>query len=243
MGGAARANSLEHNARSGFHSGWRISGAGIAAALNQWPLVVVLLAAALVRITLLLINLQGHYAKLDFSSYYEGAFAMRHGLNPYTMNLTAIGERLGLQTGDMFHIAETPAFLASFEPLSLLAPRAAYLTWMALNAGAFVAAMTMLLWRADEMKWAIYGRWRPPQFSIHRSPSISFGGRAKRWCCFCWCWRWSRSVERGMRPRESRWRSRDCCARSRCCSLDICFCAEDGARCYGWELGWRWVVR
>jgi hypothetical protein len=157
--GSARANSLEHDARSGFHSRPRISGAGIAAALNRWPLVAVLWAAALVRIVLVLVNLRPRYAKLDFSSYYEGAFAMRHGLNPYAMNLSAIGNRLGLQTGDMFHIAETPAFLALFEPFTLLSPRAAYWTWTALSAGAFVAALIMLLWRADEMRrpilWAL----------------------------------------------------------------------------------------
>ncbi len=39
---------------------------------------------------------------------------MRHGLNPYTINLTAIGDSLGLHTGPLIHASETPTFLLLF---------------------------------------------------------------------------------------------------------------------------------
>ncbi|HJU29211.1 MAG TPA: glycosyltransferase 87 family protein [Candidatus Binataceae bacterium] len=122
------------------------------AALNQWPLVALLCAAALVRVILVLISLQGRYANNDYSGYYLAAYAMRHGLDPYRLDLTALGRSLGLQIGYLIHAADTPSFLAMFEPLTLLSPRPAYWTWMGLNAMAFVAALIMLLWRADGMR-------------------------------------------------------------------------------------------
>jgi hypothetical protein len=61
----APTDSLRDNLQSGLKSRPLISGAGIVTALNQWRMVALLCAAARVRVTLLLINLRGHYAQED----------------------------------------------------------------------------------------------------------------------------------------------------------------------------------
>src|SRR5262249_13951029 len=69
------------------------------------------------------------------------------GLDPYTMNLSALGDRLGLETGPLIHAADTPTFLLCFEPLTLLSPATAFWIWTSLNLVALAIAIGLLLVR------------------------------------------------------------------------------------------------
>ncbi|MGH7932047.1 MAG: glycosyltransferase family 87 protein [Candidatus Binataceae bacterium] len=82
--------------------------------------------------------------RADFSSYYASAWALRMGANPYTENLDAAANALGLDLGPLNHAAYTPTFLLCFEPMTLLRPHAAYWSWQALNAVALIVAMMLL---------------------------------------------------------------------------------------------------
>jgi alpha-1,2-mannosyltransferase len=125
-----------------------ISGAGLATALGRTPIAAILWAAALIHVALLYGQLQTRFNRLDFSSYYASAYALRHGIDPYTTDLTAMSDRLGIETGTLIHAADTPTFLLCFEPLTAMSPRHAYWTWTLLSLAALVAALMMLLGRS-----------------------------------------------------------------------------------------------
>ena len=90
-------------------------------------------------------NLPPAVGRLDFTNYYDSALAMRRGLDPYTINLTSIGDRLGLQTGPLIHASETPTFLLCLEPLTRLTPDTAFWLWTGLNLAMLAVAMYLLL--------------------------------------------------------------------------------------------------
>ena len=107
-------------------------------------LAVVWLCALLVLIgTLSRMPAQWH--RRDFSNYYESAWALRHGIDPYSTNLTPFGAQLGLETNWLVHASETPPFLICFEPLTRLRPRVAFWIWTAINFSALATAMYLLL--------------------------------------------------------------------------------------------------
>ena len=72
---------------------------------------------------------------------------MRHGIDPYSTNLTPIGAQLGLETNWLVHASETPPFLLCFEPLTRMRPRVAFWLWTAINFSALAIAMYLLLVR------------------------------------------------------------------------------------------------
>jgi hypothetical protein len=82
----------------------------------------------------------------DFSAFYAEAIAFRHSLDPYTTNLTPIGQPLGLHIGSLIHATDTPTALLLFIPFSFVTPSVAHTIWIALNAGALTAALILLLW-------------------------------------------------------------------------------------------------
>ncbi len=90
-------------------------------------------------------KMQGQWHRRDFSNYYESAWALRHGIDPYSALLTPIGAKLGLETGGLLHASETPPFLLCFEPLTRLRPRTAFWIWIAINFFALAVAMYLLL--------------------------------------------------------------------------------------------------
>jgi hypothetical protein len=51
---------------------------------------------ALIMLTGTLTKLHGQWRGRDFSDKYESAWALRHGIDPYLTDLTAIADRLGL---------------------------------------------------------------------------------------------------------------------------------------------------
>ena len=107
-------------------------------------LAVVWLCALLVLIGSLS-KMTGQWHRRDFSNYYESAWALRHGIDPYSTNLTPVGTQLGLETNWLVHASETPPFLICFEPLTRLRPRVAFWIWTAINFSALATAMYLLL--------------------------------------------------------------------------------------------------
>src|SRR5258708_29707873 len=87
----------------------------------------------------------GEWHGRGFSNYYESAWAMRHGIDPYSTNLTPIGTQLGLETNWLVHASETPPFLICFEPLTRLRPQVAFWIWTAINFSALATTMCLLL--------------------------------------------------------------------------------------------------
>ena len=90
-------------------------------------------------------KMSDQWHRRDFSNYYESAWALRHGIDPYSTNLTAVGARVGLETNWLLHASETPSFLLCFEPLTRLRPRVAFWIWIAINFSALAIAMYLLL--------------------------------------------------------------------------------------------------
>jgi len=103
-----------------------------------WICAVLILAGALTK-------MPGQWHRRDFSNYYESAWALRHGIDPYSADLTPIGDQLGLETGGLLHASETPPFLLCFEPLTWLRPRVAFWIWTGINFSALAIAMYLLL--------------------------------------------------------------------------------------------------
>lgn len=81
----------------------------------------------------------------DFSVFYTSAIALRRGLDPYTVNLTPISQRLGMDIGGLIHTTDTPTAQLLFVPFSLATPPVAHTIWLALNFAALVAALILLI--------------------------------------------------------------------------------------------------
>jgi len=113
--------------------------------MRQPAILAVVWICALLVLTGTLTKMPGQWHRRDFSNYYESAWALRHGIDPYSTNLTPIGIQLGLETGGLLHASETPPFLLSFEPLTRLRPRTAFSLWTAINFSALAIAMYLLL--------------------------------------------------------------------------------------------------
>jgi glycosyl transferase family 87 len=122
-----------------------MNGARIAAAIRQPAILAVIWICALLLLVGTLAKMPEQWHRRDFSNYYESAWALRHGLDPYSALLTPVGAQLGLETGGLLHASETPPFLLSFEPLTLIRPRPAFWIWTAINFSALALAMYWLL--------------------------------------------------------------------------------------------------
>lgn len=120
-------------------------GERIAAAMRQPAILAALWICALVVLTGSLTRMRGQWRGRDFSDKYESAWALRHGIDPYPIDLTPIATRLGLETGGLIHASDTPTFLLCFEPLTNLQPRAAFWVWTTINACGLAIAMFLLL--------------------------------------------------------------------------------------------------
>jgi hypothetical protein len=138
-----------------------VNGERIAAAIRQPAIVAVVWLCALLMLAGTAIKMRGQWRGRDFSDKYESAWALRHGIDPYPIDLTPIAARLGLETGGLIHASDTPTFLLCFEPLTYLSPRVAFWIWSAINAVALWVAMYLLLARRREMSprmaWLLAG--------------------------------------------------------------------------------------
>jgi hypothetical protein len=117
----------------------------LAAVLAGPKMLAFLWIVAVLHLGFVFTQLPPHARGLDFSIYYVAADAAHRGINPYTADLIAIGDRLGVEVRPLPHIAETPFLLLCFQPLTLLGPVGAYWTWFGVNVAALVAVMILLL--------------------------------------------------------------------------------------------------
>lgn len=120
-------------------------GALLVHAVTRPALRVFLWLVALAVVAMRMDELPRRVLRLDFSIFYSTAAALRRGLNPYTCDLRPIAAQFHMDIGQLIHTNSPPTFLLMFEPLALLPPRAAYWTWFAVSAAAFVAAAILLL--------------------------------------------------------------------------------------------------
>jgi hypothetical protein len=81
----------------------------------------------------------------DFAVYYFSALEMRRGINPYTTNLTQTARASGFDIHAIALSTDPPTFVASFEALTYLPLRTAYLIWQALNLACLVTAVFLLI--------------------------------------------------------------------------------------------------
>jgi len=124
-----------------------VYGDRIAATLRRPAVVTLIWFAALWRFTSAFLTFPPLAHRLDFANYYDSALALRSGIDPYTANLTAIGNRVGLETGPLIHASETPAFLLCFEALTRFTPSTAFSIWISLNLAALAIAIYLLVRR------------------------------------------------------------------------------------------------
>jgi Glycosyltransferase family 87 len=124
-----------------------MNGERIAAAMRQPAILAVIWICALLVLIGTLTKMPAQWHRRDFSNYYESAWAMRHGIDPYSTNLTPIGTQLGLETNWLVHASETPPFLLCFEPFTRFQPRVAFWIWTAINFSSLAIAMYLLLIR------------------------------------------------------------------------------------------------
>jgi alpha-1,2-mannosyltransferase len=94
----------------------------------------------------LAIHLRTRWWELDFGPYYCWAYALRTGLDPYTVDLILLAKKLGLSTG-AFRANYPATFILCFEPLTLLSPQNAYWVWTGFNFLLLPAALAVLLAR------------------------------------------------------------------------------------------------
>ncbi len=115
--------------------------------LNEPPSFVIAIAvvAGVIKLIALLDTCLLRVNQLDFGSYYESAYAMRIHIDPYTSDLTALGNRLGVETGSLIHSAYTPPFLLFFQIFTFLPPTLAYWIWTTLNLSLLLIAVYLLV--------------------------------------------------------------------------------------------------
>jgi hypothetical protein len=131
--------------------------------LARAALLVPLWAAVVIAVVILIAALPARANKWDYSIYYSSALAMRRGINPYTTDLTPLAQSLGFELGKINHATDPPTFVMCFVPLTLLAPRAGFYVWTAINAGAFLLALVLLF------------RWTP---GLGRDPALALAALA-----------------------------------------------------------------
>lgn len=131
--------------------------------LLRAAMLVPLWAAVVIGVVILIAALPGRANKWDYSIYYSSALAMRRGMNPYTTDLTPLAQSFGLELGKINHATDPPTFVMCFVPLTLLAPRAGFYVWTAINAGAFLLALVLLF------------RWTP---GLGRDPALALAALA-----------------------------------------------------------------
>jgi hypothetical protein len=110
------------------------------------PLMLALLSLACIfHLVMLTVVAAGRTHRFDFSVFYASAVAMRMGLNPYLIDLSRIGDPIGLEIRPLIHTTSTPTFLLCFEPFGYLPETVAYWIWFAINAVALGVSIMLLL--------------------------------------------------------------------------------------------------
>ena len=90
-------------------------------------------------------DLQSGAQHADYNVYYTSAFALRHNLDPYQIDINRFGARFGFWPSALERAPDTPTFILCFEPLTVLGPVSAYWVWFAIQVLALAAALLVLV--------------------------------------------------------------------------------------------------
>jgi Glycosyltransferase family 87 len=129
-------------------AGWsfrEIFGQGPAHVITRLPVLLILWYIAIFHTVVLAANLAPRAYRHDFNVFYAAAIALRQHLDPYTVDLVPIGQRMGVKIWPLIHTTDTPTALLLFMPFSLAAPATAHTIWIALNGAAMAAALLLLI--------------------------------------------------------------------------------------------------
>ncbi|MBF6567456.1 MAG: DUF2029 domain-containing protein [Candidatus Binataceae bacterium] len=133
----------------------RVSLLGLGRALlNPITLAVLWLAMLLLAVGLFE-NLHLRSDRPQFSVFYVAGVAWRRGLDPYTVDLDRIGYEFGLQTLNLEHPTDPPAFIVLFGGLTALTPYTAYWVWTSINAAMLAAALVLLFGGGIGLGWRL----------------------------------------------------------------------------------------
>src|SRR5713226_4661123 len=94
--------------------------ARLGAALKRPPTLFMVCLIALGVIAAVAWQLPSRATRWDFSIYYVEATLLHQGHNPYTKELKAAGDKLGLETGEIRNATDPPTFILCMEPLALM---------------------------------------------------------------------------------------------------------------------------
>ncbi len=122
-----------------------IFGQGWAHGITRTPVLLILWWLAILHTVILAVNLRPRAYHHDFSVFYSAAIALREHLDPYTVDLVPIGQRMGMKIWPLVHTTDTPFALLLFMPFSLVAPATAHTIWIALNGIAMAGALILLI--------------------------------------------------------------------------------------------------
>jgi hypothetical protein len=138
-----REHAREHASDIAEAGGRVLSVRGLVSALTQPLLLVAIWIGVAGHLALVIEQAVGRQTRWDFSHYYVSALAMREGLDPYRIDLRPLAARLGLE--GIGRATYPPFFILGFEPLTLMAPHAAWWTWFAINLIALAASLFILI--------------------------------------------------------------------------------------------------
>src|SRR5580693_4203563 len=86
----------------------------------KWLPPILLWIAALLSFGKVFAALPGRINHYDFSLYYVSALELREHVDPYTADVSSLGDKLGFEVRPLVHAVDSPSFLVFFEPLTLL---------------------------------------------------------------------------------------------------------------------------
>jgi Glycosyltransferase family 87 len=109
------------------------------------PALVMLWGLALAHTIILLAKSGERTWHHDFSVFYTSAIALRQNLDPYTVNLVPLGNRLGMKIWPLIHTTDTPLALMLFMPFARMGPATAHAVWIAVNCAALFASLIVLI--------------------------------------------------------------------------------------------------
>ena len=118
---------------------------GLARVAIRPEFLVLLYVAALIHAFVIFGKMQRGWNGMDFSLYYASALALRHGLNPYEIDVMRLADTVGLSVKATLHANDPPTFLLLFEPLTLMSPYRAHRVWIAINCVALLLSMGLLI--------------------------------------------------------------------------------------------------
>jgi Glycosyltransferase family 87 len=112
--------------------------------LNRPGIAIVAVVAAALRLWWIVYVSRPPNVQLDFSTFYIAAWAFRHHLNPFRMELTPYAQQLGVIIGPIRHANLPPTFFLLLEPLTYLSPWTAYWVWSIFSAGILLISLVLL---------------------------------------------------------------------------------------------------